>query len=85
MIDIDAAAAGYTEPNPTDQVNSLTVNAGVIVITYNDLGGGATPVITITPTVVVGQPITWACTVGTADHMKYMPSSCRQTAAAPGP
>jgi len=81
LADIDATAAGYTEPAATDQVSSLTVTAGVIAITYNDLGGGATPVVTLTPTVLPGEPITWACTVGSADHMKYMPSNCRQTAA----
>ena len=65
--------SGWTEPGATDNVASVTLDdAGVITATMTAAAGGT--VITMTPTLVAGEPVKWAC-VG--DPPKYVPANCR--------
>lgn len=82
-------SAGWTAPAATPVVSSVAIgDAGAITVTYTDEARAA--VLTLTPTsgsgnapLVAGTPpgdaIKWVCTVGNADHAKYVPSNCRST------
>ena len=76
VASVTASAAGYTFA-ATDQVSTIAIAAGVITVTYKDLGSGITPVVTLTPTVSGTNPIIWRCTVAGAANFKYVPSNCR--------
>ncbi len=78
-------AAGWTPPDATEIVDSVTVDSddGTITVTYGTAAKGT--VITLTPTaggkeLEAGNPpdnaITWACTVD-AGNEKYVPANCR--------
>ena len=78
-------SAGWTQPSPTTNVNSVTVDGthGVITITYASAAGGGTVTLTpnsdnaqITDEVVPPDAITWKCAVG-SEPTKYVPSNCR--------
>ena len=67
------ALSGWTPPVATENVTSITLaDTGVITITATAKAGGV--VTTLTPTLVVGQPVTWVCK---GDIAKYVPATCR--------
>ncbi|MDO6467338.1 pilin [Neptunomonas phycophila] len=79
--DADGYSNGYTEPDATSNVASVTIagDTGVITITTTDAAGGGT--ITLTPNAPAGtalpvgtaafvppqQPVTWRCGAAGAD------------------
>ncbi|AEG01690.1 pilin [Methylomonas methanica] len=68
---------GYKQPAATTQVSSITVADGVISVSFNDLGGGVQPNLTLAPTFSAGEPIQWLCRPAVAASSKYMPANCR--------
>jgi type IV pilus assembly protein PilA len=69
---------GYTVPNATSIVASLGIGAttGIVTVNYN----AALPLasITLSPTLTVGQPVTWVCkTTGGSANFRYVPQACR--------
>jgi len=73
----DQAATGYVTPAATSSVTSVAVagdGTGTITITYTAAAGGGT--ITMVPTLVTGNPVTWNCSGGTLID-KYRPAICR--------
>lgn len=69
------AAAGYTSPAPTSNVQSIKIEPrGVIVITYTELAGNGT--ILLVPTQQANGDLTWTCNTGTLQK-QYRPTSCR--------
>lgn len=73
----DQAATGYVTPAATPSVTSVAVagdGTGTITITYTAAAGGGT--ITMVPTLVTGNPVTWVCTGGSL-IAKYRPAACR--------
>lgn len=71
------ATTGYTSPNATKNVESVTIagdGSGTITITTSAAAGGGS--LTFTPTFVSGQPVTWDCSGGTLVD-KYRPAECR--------
>ena len=81
ITNINAESAGYSFPEDgTDYVDSIGIAAGVITITYKDLGSSVAPVITLNPgTPGAGEPIVWTCQVSSAANNQYVPSNCRTT------
>lgn len=70
-----AATSGWTAPAATANVTSVAMaDTGVITITYTAAAGGGT--LLLTPTLTVGEPVTWDCTGGTLLD-KYRPANCR--------
>lgn len=71
-------ASGYTFPNPTDYVATLTVAAGgLITVTTQNTGASADPVLTFTPAQATqDDPVTWTCT-STAAKPSHVPATCR--------
>jgi len=68
---------GYTS-NATSIVASVGIGAttGLVTVTYT----AAVPLasITLSPTLTVGQPVTWLCkTPGGSTAYRYVPQSCR--------
>ena len=76
-----SAAAGYVSPN-TKYVEKITINAGVIEITYKS-GGSASGVnagenvIHLSPISAVGG-VDWACK-RVSVLAKYLPANCRKS------
>jgi type IV pilus assembly protein PilA len=70
--------SGYTFANPTDYVATLTVGAaGVVIVTTQNTGATADPVLTFTPNQVdQDSPVTWLCTSVTAKP-SHVPATCR--------
>jgi type IV pilus assembly protein PilA len=70
VTNLTGGAAGTGSTN----VTSLTCTAGVLAVVSN-----TSPVITLTlsPTTSTTVPIRWSCSVGTADHYRYVPANCR--------
>ena len=68
------SASGWTSPNATTNVTSVAIadTTGVITVTMTAAAGGT--VITLTPTLTTGQPVTWVCSGTPA---KYVPANCR--------
>lgn len=67
------ATSGWTEPTATTNVASVTLaDSGVITATMTAQAGDT--VITMTPTLATGEPVTWVC-AGTP--AKYVPANCR--------
>ncbi|STX51931.1 fimbrial protein, type IV pilin, PilE [Legionella busanensis] len=79
----DAAAAGYTPPAATDNVESIAIANGVITIDYTDRAGGGTLELTPTPDATSPGHLNWTCSGGNLDA-KYRPANCRAAAAAGG-
>ena len=73
----DQAATGYTSPNGTPNVASITIEdaTGVIIVTTTAQAGGGT--ILFTPTYTPGQPVVWECKTGGTLAGKYRPAECR--------
>ena len=71
--------AAYTFSTPTSIVNTITVGATTGVITIGWVAGfPLTSSMTLTPSLVSGNPVTWACAVGsTATMYRYVPQNCR--------
>ncbi len=78
-------SAGWTSPNATDNVSSVTIDGtnGTITVTFTAAAGNGT--ITLVPTsggsalaagTIPSGSIDWDCTGGTLDD-KYRPSNCR--------
>jgi len=75
-----ASVTNAWTPPSTAIVTSIGVAAstGVVTITYNAGAGamsGAT--LTLTPSLVSGQPVTWLCQVGASTNDRYVPQNCR--------
>lgn len=69
------AAAGYTSPASTANVQSIAIEPkGVIAISYTELAGKGT--ILLVPAMGAGGEITWTCDKGTLAK-QYRPASCR--------
>ena len=70
----DIAKSGWSAPAATPNVASVTLTdvTGVITATMTALGGSN--VITLTPGLSVGNPVTWVCT---STIPKYSPANCR--------
>jgi type IV pilus assembly protein PilA len=77
---------GWTSPQATTNVSSVTVNSttGVITVVYTSVAAGVQ--LTLTPKVdgnalqngvVPSDAITWQCAVSTGANDKYVPSNCR--------
>lgn len=67
-------ATGYTSPEPTANVKSITVgDKGVITISYTPEAGDGT--ILLTPTLKANGQLSWTCTGGTLEE-KYRPYGC---------
>jgi type IV pilus assembly protein PilA len=67
------------QSTPTVSYVSVT-NAGLVTVGYSASGPAAamTGVITLSPSLSVGAPITWTCSVGAATTMfRYVPQNCR--------
>ena len=90
MSGTDPLSLGWTEPDATDIVDSVVIEAdGAITITYTDKAKAV--VLTLTPSAdggatagltageVPDNAITWKCTVDLDDNAKYVPSNCRTT------
>ena len=74
----DQAATGWTFSG-TDYVTSITIasdGSGTIIITTQDTGAAADPVLELVPSLVVGAPTTWQCNQ-TAGLAKHVPAQCR--------
>ena len=75
--DNSAAGLALAASISGNNVQSVTVNTGVITILYSGTAatiGGSTLV--LTPTTTAGK-IQWTCTTGGDVQAKYRPSSCR--------
>lgn len=70
------SSSGWTAPNSTDNVQSVSVTdgTGIINVTMSTLAQSVT--LTLTPGLTVGQPVTWDCTT-TSEFQKYVPTECR--------
>jgi len=67
------ATSGWTAPPATPSVSSVALNdLGVITMVTTAAAGSTT--ITLTPSLVVGNPVTWVCLGSPA---KYVPANCR--------
>jgi type IV pilus assembly protein PilA len=77
---------GWTSPQSTTNVTSVTVSSttGVITVVYSSVAAGVQ--LTLTPKVdgaalvtgsVPTDSITWVCAVSAAANDKYVPSNCR--------
>ncbi len=77
---------GWTSPQATTNVSSVTVSSttGVITVVYTAVAANVQ--LTLTPQVdggalvngtVPSDAITWACAVTSAANDKYVPSNCR--------
>ncbi|MDO8892432.1 MAG: pilin [Sulfurimicrobium sp.] len=67
------ATSGWTVPPATPNVASVGMaDTGVITMVTTAAAGSAT--ITLTPSLVVGNPVTWVCSGTPA---KYVPANCR--------
>ncbi len=73
------AASGYAAPEPTQNVESISIApaSGVITITYTALAGNGT--LLLTPTLRSSGDLSWTCTQGTL-AAKYRPATCRAAA-----
>ena len=70
------ATSGWGPPPATANVSSVTLaDTGVITMVTTPLAGGVT--ITLTPTLVAGSPVTWACATTPVASHKYVPANCR--------
>ena len=78
-------SAGWTSPQATTNVQSVTVSGttGAITITYTAAAGGGTLALTpysdgtaIASDTVPPDAITWTCAPGT-EAVKYLPANCR--------
>jgi type IV pilus assembly protein PilA len=73
------ASAGYAF-TATSMVSNIAISgSGLITITY---GSGTGPMagvnMTMTPSLVAGNPVTWACLVSAAaTNNRYVPANCR--------
>ncbi|WP_370600746.1 pilin [Pseudomonas nitroreducens] len=69
-------ASGWTAPNGTKNVDKVEVadTTGVITVTMSTLAQGV--ILTLTPGLTVGQPVTWTCTTASTTK-KYVPAECR--------
>ncbi len=69
-------ASGWSAPKDTKNVKSVAVtdNTGVVTVTMTSLAQDV--VLTLTPALTVGQPVTWVCTT-TNDKKKFVPAECR--------
>ncbi|WED42116.1 pilin [Legionella cardiaca] len=69
------AATGYTSPEPTANVKSITIgDKGVITITYTPEAGDGT--LLLTPTMRTNGQLNWSC-VGGSLEAKYRPAGCK--------
>ena len=77
---------GWTSPQSTTNVSSVTVNSttGVITVVYSSVAAGVQLALTpkvdgnaLTPGSVPTDAITWLCQVSNAANDKYVPSNCR--------
>ena len=77
---------GWTSPQSTTNVSSVTVSSttGVITVIYTSVAAGVqltlTPKVDSNPLVPGSVPtdaITWTCAVSTDTNDKYVPSNCR--------
>ena len=77
-----SAAAGYTSPN-TKYVSQITINNGVITITYKaDAGVTAGQTLVLSPISTASGAVDWTCGhasgAGTTTVLaKYLPANCR--------
>jgi len=78
-----SAAAGYESPN-TKYVSNITINQGIISITYKtETGTGGTHVLQLSPVSADGGAVDWTCglkmgsSAGTTVPAKYLPANCR--------
>jgi type IV pilus assembly protein PilA len=77
---------GWTSPQSTTNVTSVTVSSttGVITVVYSSVAAGVqlslTPQVdgnALVPGSVPTDAITWKCAVSVATNDKYVPSNCR--------
>ena len=78
-----SAAAGYTTPE-TKYVTSISINQGIITITYNgsEVGLASDDTLVLSPISATGGAIDWSCGykaggAGTSVDAKYLPANCR--------
>lgn len=69
------AETGYLSPEPTANVQSITIGTkGLISINYTKAAGNGT--IILQPTLKANGDIVWSCTGGTLP-VQYRPANCR--------
>ncbi|NMF88763.1 pilin [Aromatoleum petrolei] len=73
---VTASNSGYTFPGATKYVSNIAIADTTGVVTVTSTVPGATGDLTMTPTVVGGGQLKWAC-ASTAINSKFLPSECR--------
>ncbi|HET8706807.1 MAG TPA: pilin [Pseudomonadales bacterium] len=70
------SSSGWTAPNATKNVSSVSVTdgSGIIYVTMTSLAQNV--MLTLSPALTIGQPVTWTCTAGSGQQ-KYVPAECR--------
>ena len=78
LANVTQANSGYTLPNATTYVASITIaNGGAITVTTQATGATTDPVLLLTPTQATPEdPLTWVCSLS-AGETKHVPASCR--------
>lgn len=75
---VASAQATFVAPSATSIVNGVSVLASGIVSVTWVAGFPLTQAMTLSPTLNVGQPVTWTCAVGAStSSYRYVPQSCR--------
>jgi type IV pilus assembly protein PilA len=71
--------SGWTSPTSTIVTSVNPATTGIVTITYAAAAGPMNNVtITLTPSLVAGNPITWVCAVGGGSgNNRYVPQNCR--------
>ena len=77
-LPVSNAAAGYTFPGATSFVSNVAVGAGGVITVTVTAATGTAGNLALTPTVVGGSQLTWACnTAATTIPVQFRPSKCR--------
>lgn len=70
------SASGWTAPSASKNVSSVSVADSTGTITVNMSTVAQSVVLTLTPGLTVGEPVTWVCRTA-ASTQKYVPAECR--------
>jgi type IV pilus assembly protein PilA len=80
LASLTSSNSGYTFPGATKYVSDIAITDATGVITITSSVSGAVGTITLTPTVIAGGQLTWACISpagATNIPAKFLPSECR--------
>jgi type IV pilus assembly protein PilA len=76
LASVTAANSGYSFPGATQYVSAVTITDATGVITITSTVPGAAGDVILTPTLVAGGQLRWACSVN-GIATKFMPAECR--------